>query len=854
MKEHTWTSKFRPNFIVNCSMKVRGNGFGSPSPEHRSEHFFAGIKITQENNYVVNEKSPLTIPVRLTIPVACYWNKRSKPFLQQLAKDECVINLLAGIPNYQTRPSQCNNEITDSGLVFENQLCGIAFSYDNWNETQHLQLYGAVDNKINIKDRIVFLRLYNPLISQANASLFMWRNIVLPDVKVTIRDSEQETDPKGCWSRNDPHMYNFDSKTNWELQQDIGGGEYIMYKHRKLPLQINAYFRKCNGAALCNCGLAVRSGDSVFVANFCETEVEKNGIRTRKLNRYVIQRLCDDRSLVVTEDGNKIEVTIPTGTKVQFSHGKVYDFYGINGIHIYPSMLDYDITDGLCGTYNGNTADDFMEYKGLAPTLSKSDFAKSWKIQSGNNNGNPALSDYSLFDPTGKLRPAEYFAESYCTCRVNDTTFPYELPEYNCDLETPMEICRRRKSTKSVITANCATTVLRTKRSIGNHFTKRSVEEDLEEDEQPQAYAMVPDSEESNVTVEWRNGWTEESAREFCTQNIQNSPAFLPCSEFVPSSSPDTIIENCILDIKLQGDSGWIGATLQNFADSCLSQAVRMENLTETNSTTSNGQEKSIFNIIAESTCPGNCSERGICVNGICNCTTGHYGVACAQDKSDPPSIEPDAFEGSCDPKKKPCKKFIIPGTQFIDESLTCRFSQFSIISNDTTTILVTGDSFTYPGTYVSDFFMYCELPPSRRKRSVDSNDYLNGYNISVSNNGVDFTEELTTIIYDQECYDCNLTSSISCVQLETCPTKTKEPSEESKLSIWIIVLIVLGSLILLISIGLFCFRKHLRCGKRDPYVSDSTASLPNTFMHAQSKPPTAHNDIFLATHLPDEK
>lgn len=106
--------------------------------------------------------------------------------VQQLAKDECVINLLAGIPNYQTNPSQCNNEITDSGLVFENHLCGIAFSYDNWNETKYLQLYGAVDNKINIKDRIVFLRLYNPLISNANASLFMWRNIVLPDVKVLI--------------------------------------------------------------------------------------------------------------------------------------------------------------------------------------------------------------------------------------------------------------------------------------------------------------------------------------------------------------------------------------------------------------------------------------------------------------------------------------------------------------------------------------------------------------------------------------------------------------------------------------------------------------------------------------------
>lgn len=57
-------------------------------------------------------------------------------------------------------------------------------------------------------------------------------------------------------------------------------------------------------------------------------------------------------------------------------------------------------------------------------------------------------------------------------------------------------------------------------------------------------------------------------------------------------------------------------STLQNFADSCLQQARRMENLTVTNSTSSNGETKSIFSIIAESTCPGNCSERGICENG----------------------------------------------------------------------------------------------------------------------------------------------------------------------------------------------------------------------------------------------
>jgi len=73
-----------------------------------------------------------------------------------------------------------------------------------------------------------------------------------------------------------------------------------------LLLQVNAYFKKCNGAALCNCGLAVRSGNSIFVANFCKTEYK--GVP--RYNKYIVQRLCDDQNLVVTESGNTITVRI----------------------------------------------------------------------------------------------------------------------------------------------------------------------------------------------------------------------------------------------------------------------------------------------------------------------------------------------------------------------------------------------------------------------------------------------------------------------------------------------------------------------------------------------------------------
>ena len=60
-------------------------------------------------------------------------------------------------------------------------------------------------------------------------------------------------------------------------------------------LQVSVYFKRCYRTVLCNCGVAVRSADSVFVANFCTTTYKGR----RKVNRYMKQRLCDDQSLII---------------------------------------------------------------------------------------------------------------------------------------------------------------------------------------------------------------------------------------------------------------------------------------------------------------------------------------------------------------------------------------------------------------------------------------------------------------------------------------------------------------------------------------------------------------------------
>ncbi|XP_071123992.1 uncharacterized protein [Mytilus edulis] len=300
--------------------------------------------------------------------------------IDYIKQNRCVLNLLNGVPNYQTDGSFCKNGISDEGLVFNSEQCGIAFNYANWTETQYVHVTGASNGQINSGDSIVYLRLFNdPDHVLPSSSLKVWTGIHLIDIKVVIHDTDEATLGKECYAQNDPHMRTFGQR-KYELQNINGltAGEYIMYEHKKLPLQVNAFFKRCKSGsnALCNCGVAVRSGDSLFVTNFCETELT-NG--ERRTNNYIIQRLCDDQNLIVEETGDKFKIILPTGTKVLFSHTTSNDGkHTIQQISIFPSSLDLEMTSGLCGSYTGKTDDSLIPRKQFI-TSDAATFAKSWK-------------------------------------------------------------------------------------------------------------------------------------------------------------------------------------------------------------------------------------------------------------------------------------------------------------------------------------------------------------------------------------------------------------------------------------------------------------------------------------------
>lgn len=61
LHQKDWTLRFRPSFIVKCSLSVLGNGFSVPGPENFSEPFFAGIRVCVVHYHISNQRSNVAL-------------------------------------------------------------------------------------------------------------------------------------------------------------------------------------------------------------------------------------------------------------------------------------------------------------------------------------------------------------------------------------------------------------------------------------------------------------------------------------------------------------------------------------------------------------------------------------------------------------------------------------------------------------------------------------------------------------------------------------------------------------------------------------------------------------------------
>ncbi|XP_013385755.1 von Willebrand factor D and EGF domain-containing protein [Lingula anatina] len=736
LQESDWEDEKRLNVKVSCEVRARFGQNGAVGTKLRSQTFYAGIEVVTDTPLHVSEGDldATLLEIRPTLPVLC------TPFPDfDLNCNEKYLIVEVKIPNVPDRTGQCKGVpvSTTRELVkeLEGMPCGVQIpvttSMDDWNQatTYPLHVKAVLDGKYD-GDHIAAVKL-----GTANDFFWhpIWTNYLHPDILVHVIDEDAELAGVHCYSHNDPHMLSF-SGIHYECQLP---GEFILYRHKTLPIQVNTFFTKCGGAT-CNCGVAVKSGGDVFVVDSCDQtgrDVYFKGNHRSRLRMGMIG--CDEETMRVERlVGIGYKVYLPTGGYVLISlhdYGEIY----LANVDIYAGTLDYANTEGLCGDFTGPRRGNLRRRDGVFHNLNTENppntFSESWKIPMG--------SSESLYNGDGSTR---YARHPYCSCENEGDTFDPES-RLSCGFNQKVSDCI--DSIKDITRQqyqNC-----RRRRDLSG--TDRIMETRIFVEDSP-----------PNETATWTNGWTEDVARAYCSDEILGG-ALGNTSAALSNLKPENYVEECVLDIKITGDTHFTKATKEAFR-------MSMEVELEKNSTLwifDNETGRAFLpESIAAGLCPNQCSGNGICSksNGTCSCEDGYYGADCSMDKN----VQITCFEmpdnGLCDESSRPCRETPVYCSMFIqDLRIKCMFTVYKVTFSGVTT---TSSQTESDAEFVHIQEVMCSLPNahSRKKRTISPGStevvLAEGYKVSVSNNGLNYSEPRYILVYDSKCVDCNSTTN----------------------------------------------------------------------------------------------
>ncbi|XP_021375515.1 von Willebrand factor D and EGF domain-containing protein-like [Mizuhopecten yessoensis] len=775
--EECWRDTYKLNFLVRCEARLRGLNESSIGPFRSSESFKAGFT-TDQNSYTVAEGSSIDVLVTLTVPLGCvYPLTLTRDQWHDHAEDNCRTEMRIQTPD-QTDTVQCSSGgVSNEPVTFGDNNCGVRISPNDWATTKSLKVYGASDNSVNVGSRSSYIRLkvfdsvlYHPA----------WESASKPDILVVVQDADSIVLNNQCYSNNDPHMRTFDGR-RWENQRL---GEYVLYHNPQKLYWVHAMYQTCwlnHIGPTCNCGVAVRNNDAVFVANFCDAEIGWFTSGTQS-NRYVEQSFCDDTNMIINKNGNTYTITLPTGTQISFSHyfSSWNDRVYINGISIKPSLADWKTSSGLCGYLDGNQNNDFRTKNG-GTANNEETFALDWKIT---QNSESLFGDINLPDASINL-------PRYCKCRSNSTSYSDFNNTIECSIKTETALCSYTDTGSFFKTCDEPS---RRKRSTSHHRYRRS----LSKQDSPSKFEIVytTDADDAPVPPTWRNGWNETLADEACKTFVQNQNFLKKCEEVLEATANDNDegVQSCVSDIKLMGNTEFMQSTADNLARGCRMTALKLENLTQT--TAADGTAgQTVLDVMLDLDCSNNCSGNGICQQGKCQCFGDYDGSDCSDKRTLPPVVSPRTNPGLCKRDVYACDTFHISGSNFARDNMTCRASHFAITGSGYN---LTSANDTFPAKSIGGGFgCTCTLSDAlrRRKRSTDQDDYqyrikrstdeepvvAEGFFLSVSNDGVAFSADIVVIIFDSWCQNCN-TTTISCVEFTSCITTTPLPTTTTTL------------------------------------------------------------------------
>ncbi|XP_052763290.1 deleted in malignant brain tumors 1 protein-like [Mya arenaria] len=675
---------------IRCSVRAYYESDGQPGQmSEQSEPFFIGIKVLTPS-ITLRHGETKPIEMQLTVPIIC------EALYSQVGP--CRVSLQYFVPEHDS----CGAQVVTDG-------CTTILNKDNFPHAFAVNISTAANGQYGVAGQYSVLLRIPP---RTHGYWLFWKTYKLAPIQVKVLpESDTKWRGKVCTARNDPHMYTFDQSS---FEHHADPGDYVLYKHKLYDnVEIQHRIGHCTNEAnkaKCNCGVGVRAGRDVYIINVCNNYID------------IGYKMCFDKALSVKKDNDfTYTIYLPYGTAVRARIDNA-PFMGDEGgrvldLTVMPSLHNRDgNSTGLCGTLNG-CQDDDMENK------TESAFIERWKL-------NDTL---SLFSSDVHERTFNSWVTPSCVCKTNGET------ELSC--EKSLSTC-----TKGSIAGF---------HSCDDVLNRRSVRSLTNRPRLP--IVRIPTSNPSLVRKKREaQQWTPSDAQRHCQANIQNSKAFELC-EKVPATHTNISVENCILDIMLMNSTSWTSISRQSMQDTCQTQIHRNKTVIEvliketviaqntSVSTATPGQnistphtpvfslaelqalkdmEKTIKEI--QVLCANNCSGKGICKNGVLD-------------------------EGHCDENKTDCTHAFVFGGVFAGSNLTCKLQYFNIDINgtrheDTYSHEVRGDTETLSEAI-------CPLVNARRRRDVNSDHFVQGYTISLSNDGLHFSNDTADVyIYNSHC------------------------------------------------------------------------------------------------------
>ncbi|XP_059165094.1 mucin-2-like [Physella acuta] len=668
----TAESKYLDNSAVWCNSVV-------------SNTIVPAIQCPPNTPITVSEGSGVfTLQLAVTVPPALL----CKPQQNGGCRVEVITEILGHNQDLKCSQTQSIPQaVIGVGVVGEgsNRNCGVEISNTNWQFGVSIPIKATIDGVID-GNRKRTIRIKVRIVGTTSQQIY---EVACGQTEITIIDNDK---PCGCGSINDPHMTSFDqAKYNNHIP-----GEFIMYRHTTLPYEVRALYRPCsagNNRVTCNCGAAIRSGDDVIVFNTCDirqnagnsgnsvigVEVFKNGDFDFKTRIYRLGV------------GQKYEVVLPIGTKVTL----VATRKPFMNIHVHASSADWQKTEGLCGSYNGNRLDD-LDY---VPTNRPDDFNRKWLRTDTIFNGVQAITNTSQ-QPT------------YCMCIAGQQPV--------CDAGLDVFKCTGLGANPNDVTESLVRLAKPPQIRQSQSRARRSVTTFLD--------ASGP------------REFTFDEALDYCNNAVFNSSTLQACADHLDSSNVTESINSCAEDLQETGDVLWAMSHISNIGEECMATAAQNETAWDGNSTVP-GQPR-MPESIASGLCTQNCGANGTCVNSICVCLNNYTGAQCDIAPDTKPTVYPSVE--TCDVTTSTCLSVTVEGENFVpSQHLTCRFRYVTLGDKVTDTneeVMVTAE-------YISMYQIGCSQP-GRVARSA---------RITVLNKNLASDQSYLHIVSKATCQDCEL-------------------------------------------------------------------------------------------------